>query len=359
MVKLSYEKQNFKDGDILTAEQLNHIEDGICEMTGGEPYQQFVTDGTGKVTWEDRLAYAYRKTVVDVGDGFWLVKVSCEIPSWLTVGATVRVWMSDGSEFTESVVQGTDTIFITSEVCIFVTEDNAEFNSLIFPEKGVYFSKIPDIFTTGISLSEYETPEITWDGNIGTTKVIDEKYLPDKLATKSDVEVAQTAADNNKQMLSEMVKSVATFTFDKQTSGRDTFVFNGYDYYKISDFNPAPKDVISFKGTNAYGDDKSTINVGNNCMEYGFFIVVEAAGSCSISFNNINGELVTIEFTAPSAGLYARYRNENPSMTSGTGQFTLMRIDGLTIKSSTYGSTKKFRITVDDSGALTATDVTT
>ena len=33
-----------------------------------------------------------------------------------------------------------------------------------------------------------------------------------------------------------------------------------------------------------------------------------------------------------------------------------MSIDGLTIKSSTDGSTKKFRITVDDSGAPTVTN---
>ena len=45
-------------------------------------------------------------------------------------------------------------------------------------------------------------------------------------------------------------------------------------------------------------------------------------------------------------------------MTAGTGQFTLMRIDGLTIRSSKYGSTKRFRITVDDTGNLKATEVT-
>ena len=43
-------------------------------------------------------------------------------------------------------------------------------------------------------------------------------------------------------------------------------------------------------------------------------------------------------------------------MTAGKGEFTLMLIDGLTIKSSTDGSTKKFRITVDDSGAPTITN---
>ena len=37
---MAYEKQNFKDGETLTAEQLNHIEDGIVDMTPvrGEDY---------------------------------------------------------------------------------------------------------------------------------------------------------------------------------------------------------------------------------------------------------------------------------------------------------------------------------
>ncbi len=34
---MAYEKQNFTDGQVLTAEHLNHIEDGIAaaEQTGG------------------------------------------------------------------------------------------------------------------------------------------------------------------------------------------------------------------------------------------------------------------------------------------------------------------------------------
>ena len=209
---------------------------------------------------------------------------------------------------------------------------------------------------------------------------IDEKYLPKNLATKSEVEVVQAAADNaqavadaakavadnaqtaadnaqavadnNKEVLCGAFNSVVTFTFDKQISGRDTFVFNSFHYYKISDFNPSPEAVISFKGTRENGLDYSKINAGNNCVEYGFFIVVSSAGNCSIPIT----ETVTGRFTAPSAGLYAMYTENNEFATAGTGQFTFMSIDSLTIKSSTDGSTKKFRITVDDSGVPTITN---
>ena len=155
-----------------------------------------------------------------------------------------------------------------------------------------------------------------------------------------------------------MLTYVKTFTFDKQTSGRDTFVFNDFKYYKISDFNPNPEDVISFKGTRESGAELSKITAGNNCVQYGFFIVVAAAGGCSLPAGT-----VTHSFTAPSAGLYARYNEGNTFMTAGTGEFTLrvstgsLSITGLLLKSSTDGSGKHFLITVDDSGTLTATEV--
>ena len=188
---------------------------------------------------------------------------------------------------------------------------------------------------------------------------IDEKYLPDTVATESEVaavqtaaEAAQTAADKNKETLSQMLTYVKTFTFDKQTSGRDTFVFNAFKYYKISDFNPNPEDVISFKGTRESGAELSKITAGNNCVKYGFFIVVAAAGGCSLPAGT-----VTHSFTAPSAGLYACYNEGDTSMTAGTGEFTLRFPIGIVLRSSGSYSTKKFRITVDDSGTLTATEV--
>ena len=181
---------------------------------------------------------------------------------------------------------------------------------------------------------------------------IDEKYLPDTVATKSEVEATQEVLDG-------VFSSVVTFTFDKQTSGRDTFVFNAFNYYKISDFNPAPENVISFKGTRENGAEWSEITIGNNCVEYGLFIVVASAGSCSLPITETDQD----RFTAPSAGLYARYKEGNQNMTAGTGEFTLrgstgsFPITGLLLKSSTADSSKKFKITVDDSGTITATEV--
>ena len=152
-------------------------------------------------------------------------------------------------------------------------------------------------------------------------------------------------------MLSKMNTSIATFTFDKQTSGRDTFVYNAFSYYKISDFSPVPEDVISFTGTRESGVEFSKVTTGNNCVEYGLFIVVASAGACELPITDN-----VYSFIAPSSGLYAMYGEGNAALTAGTGEFTLMGTDGLNIRSSTYGSKKKFRITVDDSGKPTFTN---
>ena len=202
------------------------------------------------------------------------------------------------------------------------------------------------------TLDTAESHTISVKTTAKTVTPMAEEYLPENLATKSDVESTQKVLDG-------VFSSVATFTFDKQTSGRDTFVFNGFNFYKISDFNPAPDDVISFTGTRESGDNYSEITTGSNCVRYGFFIVVASAGACSLAIT----ESDTGSFTAPSAGLYAQYKVDNPYQTAGTGEFTLRAstgssyITGLLLKSSTAGSTKKFKITVDDNGTLKATEI--
>lgn len=301
------------------------------------------------ITWDGVVG---DRVVVEVADGSKLVHVSDEI---LTVdqinGSTLRT--SNGYEKIISDITDADSILGDGMVAAFVSTPGWTFQGdsvqLTFPRAGVYF------LSAGSELYVASMTKVT-------TVKIPQKYLDlDGYAQEADVSMAQTTADNaqtvansNKEMLSEMFTSIATFTFDKETSGRDTFKFNAFNYYKVSDFNPAPEDVISFRGTRESGKEHSEITIGSNCVEYGLFIVVASSGACSIPIT----ETVSGSFVAPSAGLYALYEEGNINITAGTGQFTMMSIDGLTIKSSTYGSTKKFRITVNDSGTLSAVEVT-
>ena len=151
----------------------------------GKAYQQLVTDGDGNVKWEDRLAYDDSKLVIDDGHGLQFVKVADEVPSWASVDSPIKYWDSDGYNSTENpeshIDFGNGSFMLNEAVAAFITTDNVKFNGIMFPEKGVYFSLGDGFYTTGISSADSDTPEITWDGNIGEIKTIDSKYIPSEL----------------------------------------------------------------------------------------------------------------------------------------------------------------------------------
>ena len=282
-------------------------------------------------------------TFEDTGRGFY--EVSFESTFVPTVGETYKVsW--DGSVYESTCLEFSNTLIIGN---LSITGDGSDTGEPFC----IGIVNVGRIKIVTQNTSSSHTISISgW-----TTQVvkIDEKYLPDTVATKSDVEAAQTTANNaqttannNREVLNGTFNSVATFTFDKQTSGKDTFVFNAFKYYKISDFNPAPDDVISFTGTSESGGDFSTITTGNNCSEYGLFIVVASAGDCSIPIT----ETTTFSFTASSAGLYARYEKGRPYITAGTGEFTLRWPIEILLRSSQSYNTKQFKMVIDDSGII-------
>ena len=152
--------------------------------TGGTPYQQLVTDGEGNTKWEDRLAYDDSRLVVYAAHGKQYIKVSDEVPSWASVGSPIKYWFNNETNTTENPENYSDLgdgsfIAVYASFCM---TNNVEFNGLVFPEKGIYFLSIPDnYYVTGIASADSDTPEITWDGNIGEIKKLDEKLLPEPL----------------------------------------------------------------------------------------------------------------------------------------------------------------------------------
>ena len=173
-------------------------------------------------------------------------------------------------------------------------------------------------------------------------------------AAQTTANAAQTTANAAQSILGDVStgkeQAEILLTFDKQTSGRDSFVFNGFNYYKFSEFSPAPVDVIDFSGTIANGATSSEIVDGENCRRYGLFIMVEKAGACTLPITST----FLGSFTAPSVGLYAKYKSGNDWQTAETAKFTYLCAN-LLVKSPTG---KNFRITVDDTGTLSATEVT-
>ena len=181
--------------------------------TNGSAYQQLVTDGTGGVKWEDRLAYEGSRVAASTGSDTRLVKVADEVPSWASVDVSTKVWMSNGSSLTttpeDNMDFGNGSIAV-GDFAVFISSDNFEFNHLVLPEKGVYFIQSPDVYVTGISSADSDTPEITWDGNIGVIKKINQKFLPETpvftVQTKGVNKYLHDA--NGKRMTLEQAKSI-------------------------------------------------------------------------------------------------------------------------------------------------------
>ena len=171
-------------GGFYLSDTLGVDENGKLGVNGGEPYKSLVTDGEGGVKWEDRLAYEGSRLVVDSGSGSKFVKVADEMPSWASMDANIKVWMSNGFNETETPEYYVDlgNGSFMAEGTVFIATDDVEFNGMVFPEKGVYFSSVPGVFyTIGIASADSDTPEITWDGNIATIKTIDPKFIPSEL----------------------------------------------------------------------------------------------------------------------------------------------------------------------------------
>ena len=162
---------------------LGMNENDELSLTGGsegKAYQYLVTDSNGNVKWEDRLAYDDSKVVVDFGGGNLFVKVADEVPSWASIDANIKVWVSNGYNVTATPEYYKDLgngSFRIDTMVYFITTDNFT----IFPEKGVYFVYSPEPYVTGIASADSDTPEITWDGSLGTLKTIDPKYIPSEL----------------------------------------------------------------------------------------------------------------------------------------------------------------------------------
>lgn len=173
-------------GGFYLDDMLNVNSNGELSINGGTPYQQLVTDGNGNTKWEDRLAYDDSKLVINGGPGgAKYVKVADEVPSWVSMDAPTKVWLSNGTNNTtptDYYIDFGNGSFGVGSFVIFIATNNVEFNGLVFPEKGVYFASVPDNFyVSGIASAESDTPEITWDGSLGTIKTIDPKYIPSEL----------------------------------------------------------------------------------------------------------------------------------------------------------------------------------
>lgn len=336
---------------------------------GASANQQLVTDKDGVVKWEEKPFYTFQDTEVITWDGDTTGREEVPFDDTKKIyHVSNTIYPPDGiigSTFTIMRNGVPEDIVITDEMfrdlsmnlpgAWQVAYDGAfavvcaPSGSSGFPA-GLYFLKTDSYYVSSLSLN-------------GTVlKEIDPIYLPAIPAEKLPAITAELLPEIPAEKLPEIpadklpsslfyeVQKTFEGSFDKVTEGRDTFVFNSFNYYKFSEFAPRREDVISFSGTDMAEGTRSTITEGENCCGYGLFIVVYQSGACKLAAGPTQ-----MSFNAPSAGIYAKYKSGNDYMSAGTYNFTLRLVRNIIQSSTTF---KRYYLDVNDSGALIATEVT-
>ena len=283
-----------------------------------------------EITWDGDTTG--RVSITQEGSPLVWYKVSDKIltPDQI-IGSTMTSVQNDVSS--QNVVTGDDIVeqefgYMLQFGIIIAAETgnfNADGSNIHIPEPGVYFLNVS---AGGMSASISSLSNII-------IHPFDDKYIPDSIARKDEI-----YTNYNHTM---------SITWDGNKDGKDTFLFNGSGYYKISDDVPVFKRIQSVSTSSNGSSELSELYEGENCYRAGFSIVVTKAGACRLAANE--GDTM-LSFTAPSTGIYFWTNNTNRYQTS-LELTSFIEQDGIIVNSAN----KKWKIAVDDNGAISATEI--
>lgn len=286
--------------------------------TNGAANQYLVTDGEGNVKWEDRLAYDNGNTqsasfalctsgyasfpdgrgYYDIPDEMWQLL--------LNENATIRDEVSGAVMMDRTVNESNGVVSYSTGDSSGVTELCV---STIYKQAYLFDIRLPDA-TIG-----KERHTVT--ASIGDIKQIDQKFIPPQT-----VYVNATGGDKQE---TEMGALYANVTLDKTYDEISALLSRGVDVKIIRD-----NTILNYLGFN---EEVITFLVYYPFDE-------QATLACSIRSDN-------------SAAVIVGHLADSFLPIDANGELTVPLI----LKSGTPGSSKKFRITVDDSGAISATEV--
>ena len=290
----------------------------------------------------------------DVGYGFYMA----EFPSTFeaTVGETYKVYW-DGATYECTCVNFNDTWAIgnLSIVGAGSGSDTGEpFAMNVKNGQGISIGTADTSASHTFSISGFAQEVVK----------IDEKYLPDTIATKSEVETAQAIANNahaiansariaadSAQTTAETARATANKaqnTANKAQTTAEAAQTNAHNAQTTANKAVKPskqlEDGCSYFMYNPYSDYKSTN------------VLIGTSGATSLTIEVNKEQYTSVAFVPPvyganQADFEFRRKTETYPHPLITG------IGGIVVYSSTPNSTKKFKITVDDSGAIRATEV--
>lgn len=204
---MAYEPLNLQNGQVLTAEDVQHIEQGVQNVLPQNPgaYQYPATDGSGNMVWADRLAYTEdnwnikfvydennaNNVVASNGTKYYYVSDHVCTPAQLVEdidysyigynGETIVSGVSYRSEedpsLTESVFSADGESTLCELRAFFATSENQEYKYYSYGEISVTFTK-PGVYATLEVVNDITHKFLNVEPSGRTIQTIDPKYLP-------------------------------------------------------------------------------------------------------------------------------------------------------------------------------------
>ena len=239
--------------------------------------------------------------------------------------------------------------------------------------RGLYTAQFPSTFEATVG----ETYKVSWDGAAYECTCVILHELP----AIGNASVLGFGSDTGEPFLIGIRNGDAIQIFTADTSASHTISINGYSesvvkinpkylpmasetepgivmvddlanyvlqQVKHKYFNP-----IEFQ-VSGYGDVNTIKECANINNSYGIYIPGKLSGAVLSCYNNSVNKYIT---SVVSGGEYIKCYKFSLGSLSAEQLWGISK-DGVVISSSTPNSTKKFKITVDDNGTISATEVT-
>lgn len=352
-----------------SAFRINGYSFSGAELPFGE-----VTKYGDTVTWDgDISGRVYAQPTSE--DAVYVVKVSDAVPTAEDCAEGVTAVHSEGVTVSE-IVFNDDGFGMVNEIVLIVPWGNYQYGDVTFPQSGVYFLK-----TTG----EYEgyVTSFTIPGYTGFAtgteiNTIDPKYLPE------DLQFVSTWADSGGFKV-----EGSTVTWDGvsgEKNGSMFLVTEDVDWFLAAcqgatsitalGHGLTTPATITIKKDDAFlpGAWLSNGEDPDATIPDAYDFVIFVAEEDGVDISLLGGP------SSVKKGVYQCTRSDGPaddgyyyietltfndydleSKMAGDRmeeKYLPESVESVVIRSSTEGSTKKFKVTVDDSGSITATEVT-
>ena len=256
-----------------------------------------------------------------------------------TVGGTYKVYW-DGTVY-ECVCVGLDGYPIIGNASIpGVGSDTGEPFLMV-----MYNGGGSEIYTADTSSSSHT---FSINGFVTEVVKIDEKYLPvasdDNYGVVKKSEIASYYHFDYSVPHDLMIEAVTTNAIIMWYGSMVLSAYlSGDAVYIVFANNPFVEYIYKANENGVYTKDSGVVNKREACSVGGIVTYDRSTGAyCDL---NASGEESDVVFKIGAKHLYL-------------GSYEILNKNELYLNSSTQGSTKKFKITVDDSGTITATEVT-